>query len=963
MIISANKISIDFKDTEYGKDPGVSVQNAREGSVSDVGTVYTKDCTVQKDVGKGIVYTDTGNEQSEENITKMIEAGRFDPADFISWSMTGEDAADIEDEGSLLEQYEAGTLERAIERVKSQRRQKEDSLDEQTEKSRETKEFYDEMERRIQEAAQLALNVPGISEAAAKYLLESGHSQEMDVNGTPDAFLTVSNLRNSGAAGNAAYIECKADFEEVRAQAESIIAESGAEVNEETIQAAKWLYQHDVPLTARNIGRFLQLEQLKEAAPETLEERITDEVRDGVLPEEADLTHISRAEAEVRLKELTQTDDEILRRAFPENTSFISAKRQLEEIRLTMTIDAARVMENKGIHLDVTNLVQIVDELRAMERKASEEWLREAGVPTEAANVEQMSQTLRAREDIMAAPAAVLGQTIAQADTMTLQETAAAGNLLRSQMEAASESYEAVGTEVRRDLGDNIHKAFSNVDDILKDLGLEPTAVNERAVRILAYNRMALTAENIQSMKEYDSRVTTLMNNLKPAVVAELIRRRENPLEMNLTELSEKVQDISDEIVQEDISFRKYLWKLDHSGSITPEERKSMIGIYRLLDKVEKSDGAVIGQVIKDGRELSFSSLLSAVRTRKAEGLDQTVDDDFGGLEQIISGRETISDQISAAFGGSMASDGTVAYGGRVVSRLQKELAPAVLRNRDDLMDAPLESILDECQGDAEAQMQESRYYEEMAEDIRRIAAEGDSQLMEWLKSLELPDSMANIHLMKAYVENGGGEFIKRYTPEESEEILEHFDDAGELEEIFEKAEERIETELSEQKKNIELDYNGIQDIVRMANSVSFYRQLRNYSKYEVPIYTEDGDVVACSVTLRSGGEKEKGTVDISLDFPGTGALQATFKVAGDRVSGFITSEGQAALEFSRQLMDVMEKDLEMDGFTMEREDFARGRRNSFHFGDKATETTDNQSLYQVAKRFIQIVKRKENEV
>ena len=67
------------------------------------------------------------------------------------------------------------------------------------------------------------------------------------------------------------------------------------------------------------------------------------------------------------------------------------------------------------------------------------------------------------------------------------------------------------------------HEKF--YDDILKDLGLPETAANARAVRILGYNRMELTVENILSMKEYDDKVTSLARDLKPAVVTELIRR------------------------------------------------------------------------------------------------------------------------------------------------------------------------------------------------------------------------------------------------------------------------------------------------------------------------------------------------------------------------------------------------------------------------------------------------------
>ena len=59
-----------------------------------------------------------------------------------------------------------------------------------------------------------------------------------------------------------------------------------------------------------------------------------------------------------------------MRNVFQTEADFITAKRQLEEIRLTMTIDAARTMESKGIHLDVGNLMEIVEELKAIDRKS-----------------------------------------------------------------------------------------------------------------------------------------------------------------------------------------------------------------------------------------------------------------------------------------------------------------------------------------------------------------------------------------------------------------------------------------------------------------------------------------------------------------------------------------------------------------------------------------------------------------
>ena len=122
-------------------------------------------------------------------------------------------------------------------------------------------------------------------------------------------------------------------------------------------------------------------------------------------------------------------------------------------------------------------------------------------------------------------------------DTDTLRQLSEKAVNFTDSFARAEQSYEAVGTEVRRDLGDSIQKAFTNVDSILLDLNMECTAQNQRAVRSLAYNQIPLTEENIVRMKEYDTRITSLMETMKPPVVAELIRRGINPLEISLDEL------------------------------------------------------------------------------------------------------------------------------------------------------------------------------------------------------------------------------------------------------------------------------------------------------------------------------------------------------------------------------------------------------------------------------------------
>jgi hypothetical protein len=162
------------------------------------------------------------------------------------------------------------------------------------------------------------------------------------------------------------------------------------------------------------------------------------------------------------------------------------------------------------------------------------------------------------------------------------------------------------------------------VDDILTDLGLETSASNERAVRILGYNSREITEEAIAKVKAADEQVTRVFKGMTPATVLELIRRGENPLELSMKELEEKTRSVAQERLsvqpqgkggnntgdtgkgdaQKDAQdFAEFLWKAEQTKAISEEERESFIGLYRLMHQVDQTDGAAIGKLLYQGAE------------------------------------------------------------------------------------------------------------------------------------------------------------------------------------------------------------------------------------------------------------------------------------------------------------------------------------------------------------------------
>lgn len=120
---------------------------------------------------------------------------------------------------------------------------------------------------------------------------------------------------------------------------------------------------------------------------------------------------------------------------------------------------------------------------------------------------------------------------------------------------------------------------------------------------------------------------------------------------------------------------------------------------------------------------------------------------------------------------------------------------------------------------------------------------------------------------------------------------------------------------------------------------------------YEVPLITENG-VTTCHVTIQDGTEQKKGTVEITLDSETAGRLQATFRVNGSRVRGFVTAETKEGLDAGGKIMSEMEKDLEEMGFTTDGMSPVTGKRQSLLAGNRS-EGAKNKDLYRIAKAFI----------
>ena len=373
-----------------------------------------------------------------------------------------------------------------------------------------------------------------------------------------------------------------------------------------------------------------------------------------------------------------------------------------------MTQQAAVRMLKQDINIDTRDLSQVVANLRSVEAQMTRELFARNGVAATEENITVYTELQRDMQAIGDASVVRLGslfdaEKLANAATDTeavqMQSNTDRGNALRmisvrglatlvageeageqgtvvpsgelamagngsqtaggssdtirrpANFAAMEREYDALGTAPRADMGDSIRKAFANVDAILQDMNLPADAEHERAVRILGYNSIAITEENLQQVLQYDREVNDLITACQPGAVLSMIRDGINPLDLSVEELNRTLRDRNYQAgVKETEDFATFLRDVERRGEISPEERSGYIGIYRVLKKLERSGDREAGYLFANGSRLTVRNLITAMRSRKAAGMDVSVDDDFGLLTGMQTHGTKMDAQIEAAF-------------------------------------------------------------------------------------------------------------------------------------------------------------------------------------------------------------------------------------------------------------------------------------------------------------------------
>ncbi len=504
----------------------------------------------------------------------------------------------------------------------------------------------------VSQAWNMNTQLQPIGDGARSYLIDNGLEAEIW-----NVYLAQSSGAGRSAGGPKFYAEDVHGYYTQSAggsqgkglseQIDKIIEQSGGQVNQESRGDAAWLLDMGLPITGENLKKLAMLKGLElPVSAERFGEATAAAVAQGKSP-----VHASLGERQENLYEKAAAISEYYHgnEIWEASVGDIVARRQLEEVRLRMTAEVNVKLLRSGFSIDTAPMEELIEALKLAEHQLADQYFPRDSMAMEKYYNYRKASTVA--DQMPGLPADVLGMFAKGKGDASLETIYNEGKVLQSNYEKAQESYEKLMTAPRSDLGDSMEKAFGNVDNILKGLGAELTEENRRAVRILGYNHMEMTAANLEAVKDADKQVQGVLAKLTPAATLKMIRDGFNPLEKSFGELEQYFKTLPAEYKKEAESYSRFLYGLEQNKEITPEERESYIGIYRLVRQIEKADGAVVGALVNSQAELHFANLLSAVQSSRLKSLDVRVSESMGLKERQERRGESISSQISRAFG------------------------------------------------------------------------------------------------------------------------------------------------------------------------------------------------------------------------------------------------------------------------------------------------------------------------
>ena len=749
-----------------------------------------------------------------------------------------------------------------------------------------------------------------------------------------------------------------ADFEALRPGIEKIIASAGLEVNDKTLAAARAFIDAQIPVTKENLEYKAQLDAIDiekiQADPDEMLNKILDNMKLGGKAENTLVTGSPIDDIRTALDTINRAAYSDAANVVSKGETFTIASLKLEMDARSFRIEysAATVSTgNSEVRNQASDVQQAADKAydtlvtaRVLMSANASIYLVKNNISILTTPIDELNSMLMEYEqaDGMYEEAQIAYTDVLEARKTLNEIVRNPARVFASMFDKMNETYEAVGTQIRGDLGDSLKKAVQgSADDIIKELGLEGTDEDKEAIKVLAANNMDMTKENVETVKSVNAMINNLIKNMKPETVLNMIKDGVNPMNASIEEVNEYLTAANDNASKDnEEKFSKFLYKLDRTNGITKEQRKQFIGIYQMMNIFTRDAGVAAGALIKQGAEVTMNNLMTAYNSRKHYDMDAVIDENTGMAE--VSG---IANYYSALF---MANGGLV--------------TPNTLKNVDNssgIGEQSVEMFIEQLEDNYDAAAEE-QYNEEYLKE-RQAAVQAGADILRQIRNADTEINSGNIQAVKAFLESGQFPDIRgiKTTRDYARDSIEKIGHKEKLSLMYEEMKDETEEELQEVLSKagdldtqIDVNYEGFLDLRLKDRTIGYIKNLALRHDYRIPYITDSGSTGMLKLTLVQDDDN-KGRISVNMLSSVLGKVSVEAKADRESLGMYIVSDTAVSDEGS-QLLDDMEESLkEAFGFKNVTVNTTKSSDVPYVTYEAAKDSVATDKLYEIAAQIV----------
>lgn len=770
---------------------------------------------------------------------------------------------------------------------------------------------------------------------------------------------TSSSISADGVTiGKYANVVSDADFEALRPGIEKIIASAGLEVNDKTLADARAFIDAQIPVTKENLEYKTQLDAIDiekiQADSDEMLNKILDNMRLGGKAENTLVTGSPIDDIRTALDTINRAEYADAANVVSKGETFTIASLKLEIDARSFSIEysAASVSTgNSEVRNQASDVQQAADKAydtlvtaRVLMIANASIYLVKNNISILTTPIDELNSMLMEYEqaDGMYEEAQIAYTDVLEARKTLNEIVRNPARVFASMFDKMNETYEAVGTQIRGDLGDSLKKAVQgSADDIIKELGLEGTDEDKEAIKVLAANNMDMTKENVETVKSVNAMINNLIKNMKPETVLNMIKDGVNPMNASIEEVNEYLTAANDKASKDnEEKFSKFLYKLDRTNGITKEQRKQFIGIYQMMNIFTRDAGVAAGALIKQGAEVTMNNLMTAYNSRKHYDMDAVIDENTGMAE--VSG---IANYYSALF---MANGGLV--------------TPNTLKNVDNssgIGEQSVEMFIEQLEDNYDAAAEE-QYYEEYLKE-QQAAVQAGADILRQIRNADTEINSGNIQAVKAFLESGQFPDIRgiKTTRDYARDSIEKIGHKEKLSLMYEEMKDETEEELQEVLSKagdldtqIDVNYEGFLDLRLKDRTIGYIKNLALRHDYRIPYITDSGSTGMLKLTLVQDDDN-KGRISVNMLSSVLGKVSVEAKADRESLGMYIVSDTAVSDEGSQLLEDMEESLKEAFGFKNVTVNTTKSSDVPYVTYEAAKDSVATDKLYEIAAQIV----------